>query len=286
MEQVIINALMLGLTYVLMASGLTLIFGILQIVNFAHGQFYMIGACVIYWFYMKLGLPFILSFLLAMVIVSGVGITVELVFFRRLEKASIVATLGVVLGLLVGLEGLMEILFGPDEKNVRTAFPGVLKAFNFSISYERLIIIFASIVIMAGLYFWIRHTREGSAMRAVAQDRFAAELVGIDVNKIRLVVMGIGSALAAGAGALIAPLFFVSPYVGANAMFKSLIIITLGGMGSLPGAALGGLILGVIESFGQTYLGNITEMLGFLLIIVILLIKPQGLFGVPFEIAE
>jgi branched-chain amino acid transport system permease protein len=286
MGQVIINALMLGMTYVLMASGLSLIFGILQIVNFAHGQFYMIGAVVLYWLYMLLGVPYLLAVLLSMVVVACLGIVVELVFFRRLLQAPIVAVLGVVLGLMVGLEGLMELLFGEDDKNVVSAFKGVLEVQQFSLSYERLVIICASLFIILLLYFWIRFTMEGTATRALAQDRHAAQLVGIDVDKIRLVIMGIGSALAAAAGSLIAPLFFVSPYIGTSAMLKSLIIITLGGMGSLPGAALGGLILGFIESFGQTYLGNITEMLGFLLVIVILLVKPQGLFGVPFEIAE
>jgi len=286
MGQVIVNALMLGMTYVLMASGLSLIFGILQIVNFAHGQFYMIGAIVLYWLYMLLGLPYILAVFLSMVVVAGVGVAVERTFFKRLLNAPIVAVLGVVLGLMVGLEGLMELLFGEDDKNVTTAFRGVLNVHQFSISYERMIIIGASLLIMILLYCWIRYTVEGTATRAVAQDRRAAELVGIDVDRIRLLIMAIGSALAAAAGSLIAPLFFVSPYIGTTAMLKSLIIITLGGMGSLPGAALGGLILGFIESFGQTYLGNITEMLGFLLVILILLVKPQGLFGVPFEIAE
>jgi len=190
------------------------------------------------------------------------------------------------LGLMVGMEGLMEVLFGQDSKKVTTAFSGVLRARHFSISYERLAVIFASLIIISILYYWIRYTREGTATRAVAQDKRAAELVGIDVNRIRLIIMGIGCALAAAAGSLISPVFFVSPYIGANAMFKSLIIITLGGMGSLPGAALGGLILGFIESFSQTYIGNITEMLGFLLVIVILLVKPQGIFGVAFEMAE
>lgn len=286
MGQVIINALMLGMTYVLMASGLSLVFGILQIVNFAHGQFYMVGAVALYWLYMSLGVPYLPAVLLSAVAVGLLGIVVELAFLRRLLKAPIVAVLGVVLGLMVGLEGLMELLFGEDDRNVKTAFEGVLRIQELSLSYERLVIIFVSLGIMAVIYLWIRFTREGTATRAVAQDRRAAELVGIDVGKTRLLIMGIGSALAAAAGSLISPLFFVSPYVGTSAMLKSLIIITLGGMGSLPGAALGGLILGFIESFGQTYLGNITEMVGFLLVIIILLVRPQGLFGVPFEIAE
>ncbi len=286
MEQVVINALMLGMTYVLMASGLSLIFGILQIVNFAHGQFYMIGACVLFWFYMKLGVPYLFAMVLSVITVGALGLLVELVFLRRLLKSSVVATLGIVLGLLVGLEGLMEILFGVDDVKARSAFSGVLTFHNFRLPYERLSIILASLIIIAVLYYWIRYTNEGIATRAVAQDRRAAELLGIDVSRTRFLVMGIGTALAAAAGSLIAPLFYINPYIGGSAMFKSLIIITLGGMGSLPGAALGGIILGFIESFGQTYLGNVTEILGFILIIIILLIKPQGLFGVPFEIAE
>lgn len=286
MEQAIVNGIVLGLTYVLTASGLSLIFGILQIVNFAHGQFYMFGACLLYWLYMELGIPYLWSVLLSMIIVGGLGVAVELIFFRNLLKASIIAVLGVVLGLMVGMEGLMEILFGQDSKSVSPAFKGILRTSQFSISYERLAVIILSLMIMVILYWWIRYTRVGTATRAVAQDKRAAELVGIDVKKIRLLIMGIGCGLAATAGSLISPIFFVDPYIGGSAMFKSLIIITLGGMGSLSGAALGGLILGFIESFGQTYVGNITEILGFSLIIIILLVKPQGLFGVAFEMAE
>jgi len=269
-----------------MASGLTLVFGILQIVNFAHGQFYMIGAIALYWLYSVLGVSYFISMLLSMTIVGTIGIMVEIFFLRKLLKDSIVSKLGVVLGLMVGLEGLMELLFGDHTKNVRTIFQGSINLLNFRLPYERIAIILSSIIIMALLYYWIKFTKQGTATRAMAQDPIAAELMGVDVGTIRLFVMGIGGALAAAAGSLIAPVFFVSPYMGANAMLKSLIIITLGGMGSLPGAVLGGLILGLIESFGYTFLGNIAEMAGFILVILILLIRPQGLFGLPFEISK
>lgn len=286
MEQVIVNALVIGLTYVLMASGLSLIFGILQVINFAHGQFYMIGACVFYWVNMKLGVPYALALVLTMTIGGILGCVVEWVFLKKLVKASVVASLGVVIGLMLALGGLMEILFGVDDVMVQSPVSGVVALGGFRIANERLLIGVVALFVLAVLYYWIRYTNEGMATRATSQDKRAAQLMGIDVGRTRLIVMGIGTALAAVAGALIAPLFFTNVYLGGTAMFKSLIIITLGGMGSLPGAVLGGLIIGLIESFGQTYLGNITEMLEFILVILVLLIKPNGLLGVPYEISD
>jgi branched-chain amino acid transport system permease protein len=277
---------MIGLTYVLIASGLTIVFGILRIVNFAHGQFYMIGAICLYWLYSVIGLSYFFAMFLSMIAVAIIGLAVEFILLKRLQSSSILASLGVVLGLLVGIAGLMELLFGEGIRNVKSAFLGVVDLWSFRLPTERLAIICAALLIITVLFVWIKYTRNGMATRAMAQERRAAALVGVDVENIRYIVMGIGSALAGAAGALVAPLFFVSAHMGTDPMLKSLIIITLGGMGSLPGAVLGGLILGFIEGFGYLYIGNLTEMFEFMLVIVILLVRPQGLFGVPFEIAE
>jgi branched-chain amino acid transport system permease protein len=269
----------------LIASGLTLVFGILRIVNFAHGQFYMIGAFVFYVVLDVAGLGFPLAFFTALVAVGALGLVTERGLFRPLEGKSLLGVIGTTLGLMMFLEGAAELVFGPDDRNVSSIFSGVLRVGGTVLPVERLVMISIAAAVMFALYWWIQKTKSGTATRAVSQDEYAAGLMGIRKTQVSLLVMGIGSALAGAAGAILAPLFFISPYMGGVPLIKALIVITLGGMGSILGATLGGLILGVVEAFAYTYLGGIAEIIGFLIIIVLLIVRPQGLFGEPFEIA-
>lgn len=280
-----VNSIVLGLTYVLMAAGLTLVFGILQIVNFAHGQFYMLGGMLLYWFFMKMHLNFVLALIISVVVMALVGLLVERALLKPLA-GKVISTLGIVLGLMFLFGGLAELIFGPEDKKVTSVFTGVVQAGGIMVSWERMVIVIASLLIMFALYWWIQRTKSGTATRAVAQDRHAAILLGINIDRTSMTVMAIGCGLAAVAGTLVAPTYFVSPFIGDMAMFKALIIITLGGMGSIGGAVLGGLILGFIEGFGYAFIGPITALFGFVLIIIILLIRPQGLFGVRYELTD
>jgi len=283
--QTLINGIVTGLMYVLIASGLTLVFGILRMVNFAHGQFYMIGAFVFYLVLDVAGLGFSLALITSVVSIGMLGLATEKGLFRPLQGKSLVGVIGTTLGLMLFLEGAAELAFGPDDRNVSSVFPGLIRIGGTTLAVERLIMIAISAGVMFALYWWIQRTKSGTATRAVSQDDYAASLMGIRKTRYSLLVMGVGSALAGAAGAILAPLFFISPFMGGVPLIKALIVITLGGMGSILGATLGGLILGVVEAFAYTYLGGIAELIGFVMIIVLLIVRPQGLFGEPFEIA-
>jgi branched-chain amino acid transport system permease protein len=284
--QVILNSLVLGLTYVLMASGLTLVFGIMRIVNFTHGQMYMFGSFILFYLSEIGGLGYFPSFVLSCAAIALLGVVIEKGLIRPFMKGPPVPLLTVILGGLVFLEGAASLIFGELDKTVQAPFTGIVRLGPATLPVERIVVMLTAMVIIFILYWFIFRTKEGTAIRAVAQERYAATLQGISINRCSMLVMAIGSALAAAAGSILAPLFMVNPYIGGTALFKALIIITLGGMGSITGCALGGLILGFIEGFGYAYLGVWTEIIGFILVIMILLIRPQGLLGLPYEIAH
>jgi branched-chain amino acid transport system permease protein len=276
--QIAVNGLMLGFTYALIASGFSLIYGIMRLLNFAHGEFYMLGAFATYFLTERLGLDYFTSLLLSMILIAALGSIVYLVFFRPFEDKhdpSLVIAVGV--AMLIG--GLSLLIFGEKDKSVTPVFSGIIRAAGVTLSAERLFVIIAAIFLMAALTVFIKFARVGQAMRAVAQDREAAALQGIGVTSTFVICMAVSSALAGAAGALLAPLFVVNPFLGMHAMLKGLVVVVIGGLGSIPGAILGGLLLGFVESIGHTFLGGITEILGFAIVMLVLLFRPQGLLG-------
>jgi branched-chain amino acid transport system permease protein len=276
--QVLVNGLMLGLTYVLIASGFSLIYGIMRLLNFAHGEFYMLGAFATYLLCEHLGIHYFTALALSMVIIGILGVLVYHFFFRPFRDEhdpSLVIALGI--AMLIG--GLALIIFGEKDQSVAPVFSGVIQVWGATLSRERVAVILVAIVLMAALTLYIKFSKTGQAMRAVAQDREAAALQGIGVDSTFTLCMGISSALAGAAGALLAPLFYVNPFLGMHAVLKALVVVVIGGLGSIPGAIAGGLLLGFVESFGNTFLGDITEMLGFVMVMIVLLFRPQGLFG-------
>lgn len=276
--QVFINGLMLGLTYVLIASGFSLIYGIMRLLNFAHGEFYMLGAFAMYLLSEHLGLDYFTALILSMIIIAVLGMLVYRFFFRPFRDQhdpSLVIALGI--AMLIG--GLALLIFGEKDKSVSPVVSGVIQILGATLSVERMVVIFSAILLMTALTLFIKFSKTGQAMRAVAQDREAAALQGIGVDSTFMLCMGISSALAGAAGALLAPLFFVNPFLGMHAVLKALVVVVIGGLGSIPGAIAGGLLLGFVESFGTTFLGDITEMMGFVMVMLVLLFRPQGLFG-------
>lgn len=276
--QVFVNGLMLGMTYVLIASGFSLIYGIMRLLNFAHGEFYMLGAFATYLLAERLGLNYFTSLSLSMIIIAALGVLVYRFFFRPFRDQhdpSLVIALG--LAMLIG--GLALLIFGEKDCSVSPAFPGIIQFWGVTLSLERIAVIIIAIVLMVTLTLYIKYSKMGQAMRAVAQDREAAALQGIGVDATFTLCMAISSALAGAAGALLAPLFFVNPFLGMHAVLKALVVVVIGGLGSIPGAIAGGLLLGFVESIGNTFLGDVTEILGFVLIMLVLLFRPQGLFG-------
>jgi branched-chain amino acid transport system permease protein len=277
--QALLNGFGLAMVYVLVALGLTLIFSILEIINFAHGEFYMLGGYVTYYLYALFGLNYFATLGLAILTVGVAGVVAERLIFHDLRGKALNAFI-VSLGLLWVMQSGAQLAFGVLDKPVPSAFSGVVRGLGLVISVERLVVTCSAIVLIVALYLFLRLSRPGRAMRAVAQDADAAALQGVNIEAVSALGFGVGCALAGGAGGLLAPVFAVSPAMGALPVVKAFIIIIVGGMGSLPGAVLGGLLLGGVEGLGALFMGSAAvNILGFLMVIMVLLVRPRGLVG-------
>jgi branched-chain amino acid transport system permease protein len=279
LAQAAVNGLVIGTMYMLMAVGFTLVFGIMRVVNFAHGEFYMLGTFAAFFTYAQWELPFAVCLLIAAVSVGILGVLVERAViqpFRTDELSGMIATLAV----SVIVQNAAVLMWGPTPRSMPNVVEGVLTIGPFTFPWSRLLVIVAAALIFAAFWFFMQRTRLGRAMRAVAQDTETALIQGIRVNTIYPIAFGMSVALAALAGALMAPIFSVSPFVGLTPMLKAFVVVILGGLGSVPGAVFGGLLLGLIESFTATALGSlVADMLQLLLVILILLVRPWGLLG-------
>jgi len=281
LTQILINGLTAGSFYVLMALGFTLIFGILRLVNFAHGEFYMIGAFVTYYLISKFTINYFLAIALSTVVVGVIGFAIEKALFAPLRGREL-SMLMSALGLQITIQGLMAVWVGVDSYSIAPPFTGIIEFDIFSFPVERIFVVGLTLLVLLLFYLLIKFTMIGKALRAVALDDEAAQMQGIPVNRVYTLAFGLGCSLAAIAGGLIGPVFSLHVYMGQAALLKAFIVVILGGLGSIPGAVLGGLILGFGESAFATLLGGLTaEMFGFGLIIFILLLRPSGLLGRP-----
>jgi branched-chain amino acid transport system permease protein len=277
--QALLNGFGLAMAYVLVALGLTLIFSILEIINFAHGEFYMLGAFTAYLTFTLVKVPYIVAVIAAIVVVGLAGAVAERLVFRHLRGKTLNAFI-VSLGLLWVMQAGAQIAFGIQDKAVPSAFSGVLRLGGVFISFERLAVTLCAVVLIVALYAFLEWTKTGRAMRATAQDADGAALQGVNIELVSMLGFALGCALAGASGALLAPIFSVGPWMGALPVVKAFIIIIVGGMGSLPGAVLGGLMLGVVEGVGTLFFSSAAvNMLGFLMVIAVLLLRPRGLVG-------
>ena len=273
------NGLMMAMVYMLVAAGLALIFSIMHIVNFAHGELYMLGAFAVYYFFGQWGLNYFLALAASMLLVGLLGAVLERLLFYRLQTAHLSQVI-LSLGLMILLQGAATVAFGADFKSVSSPFQGVWTWSGVSLAKERLLIIPFSAGLVALLFAFVKWTRTGRAMRAVAQDPEAASLQGISPVRISALAFGIGSALAAAAGGLVVPLFYLTPYVGGATIMKAFVVIALGGMGSITGVVAGALVLGLVDSLVTTLVGSTEATLAaFGVLILVLLVRPKGLFG-------
>jgi len=277
--QALLNGFGLAVVYIVVALGLTLIFSILEVINFAHGEFYMLGGFAAYYLSAVGGLNYVATLVLAMLLVGLAGVVAERLVFRHLRGKTLNAFI-VSLGLLWVLQATAQLSFGVLDKSVPSAVSGIVRLGGVIVSRERMFVILTAVALIVGLYLFLKFTRTGQAMRAVAQDAEAAALQGVNIELTSALGFGIGCALAGAAGALLAPIFAVSPTMGALPVVKAFIIIIVGGMGSLPGAVLGGLLLGAVEGVGTLFMSSAAvNILGFLMVIAILLLRPRGLLG-------
>ena len=284
MEQILqhgINALVLGATYALLGIGLTIIFGIMKVVNFAHGELYTLGAYVAYGMVALLEIDFFTSILIAAAVGMLIGALIEFVFLRKKDLNNIDEVMLIMIGIMIVMQNLELLTWGGVAKIVPTPFSqNPLVIGDISISPTRVFVFITATALLAIFYLGIEKTRFGLAIRATFQDQDAARIVGVNVSRIYTLTFALGSAMAAVAGALLAPVFVASPMMGDLASLKAFAIVILGGLGNLGGAALGGFLLAFIEEFGASYISSAyRDAFGFLVIILVMMFRPQGLFS-------
>jgi branched-chain amino acid transport system permease protein len=279
--QHLLNALILGGTYALLGIGLTLIFGIMRVVNFTHGELYALGAYTVYFFAMVLGVDFFLALVAAVLIGVAVGGLIELVLLRRLRGASIDTTMLVMIGAWIIMQNSEQLAWSGVAKSIVTPFPQApLVLGPVSVSWTRVFVFCVAALLIVGTHLLIQRTRLGKAMRATFQDRDTAALMGVNINAVYTATFALGSGLAAAAGALLGPVFVVTPIMGNLAALKAFAIVILGGLGNIKGATIGGFILAFAEEIGAGYVSSgYRDAMGFLLIIIVLLFRPTGLFA-------
>jgi branched-chain amino acid transport system permease protein len=279
--QHLVNALILGSTYALLGIGLTLIFGIMRVVNFTHGELYALGAYAVFFLEVSLGVNFFLAVVLAVVIGCAVGAAIEFVLLRPLLDADIDTTMLVMIGAWIVMQNTELLYWGGVSKAVMTPFPDEpLQIGPVFVSWLRLFVLVMALILIGATYVLINRTKLGKAMRATFQDRDTAALMGVNIKGIYTATFAIGSGLAAAAGALLGPVFLVTPSMGDLASLKAFAIVILGGLGNITGATLGGFILAFVEEIGAGYISSgYRDAMGFLIIIIVLLFKPTGLFA-------
>ena len=271
----------MGCMYTLLASGLTLIFGILNIPNFGHGALYMLGAFFTYFFVTSMGINYWLCLVLTFVSIGVIGFVIERIIFHPIRNAPHANGFAAALGLLIILQGGVLYLFGGDFRQVPVPYSAmILSVGPIVITLQRLMMIVSSIAIMIMLQLFIKKTVTGATIEAVAQNSEGAQLLGISVNRVRALTFLLGTALAGVAGTLMAPITSVHPNMGFGPLLIAFAAVIFGGMGSLPGAMIGAFICGIVETLTAGYISAAYKDLAiFAVMIAILLLLPQGLMG-------
>jgi len=278
-----VNGLASGMIYVMAASGLILVLGVARIFNFAHGEFYMLGAYGVFAASILLNLNFTLSLVLSMVIVGGFAALCYGTTFHYI-RGQLLQCAAASVGWSMLIKQVALLAFGTKERGIPSVFRGLIKIGDITLSKERLMVIPLCIIVMCGLYVFLMKTKTGKAMRAVRLDSEAASLQGIDVTRMYLVAMVMGCTLAGIAGGIIAPIFSVVPAMGHDMLTLVLLIIILGGAESELGAVVGGIVIGLFLSFGYFFFGGLTEVITFASVGAILIFRPGGLFGSVVEV--
>lgn len=283
--QQLMNGLTLGSTYALIALGYTMVYGIVQLINFAHGEIYMFGAFAGLYLVINYDVNIFVAILGAMAFCMLLGVLVEKIAYRPLRKSSRLSALISAIGVSIFLSTLMVLMRGPNTTSYpENVFP--LVSYNIGsvqISSLQILILVITALLMVGLQVLVQKTKIGKAMRACSQDIDAAQLMGINVNRVISFTFALGSALAAAGGVMVGVYYnSVQPYMGLMAGLKAFAAAVLGGIGSIPGAMVGGLALGIMENFGIAYLSSsYKDAIAFGILILVLILRPQGLMGKP-----
>jgi branched-chain amino acid transport system permease protein len=284
MEQIIINGAILGMNYALIALGLTLIFAIMGVLNFAHGQMYVLGGFVTYYVFGVLELNFLLAVLASVAVLAVVGLVFERAFFRRVLRMSSREESSMLLaaGTALLLESLILIFFGEKQRGTPPIVTGVYQVFGAYVPASRAFVFTVALVAVVGFILFMQYTRPGRALRAIAQDKEVTALQGVNINRYNALGFAIGAGLTGLAGALLISIFAVNSGLGTAISIKAFIMVMLGGAGVVSGAIVGAFVLGFAEAFGYAFLpGSTTYLIIFIALIAFLVIRPHGIMGKP-----
>ena len=279
--QLVINGLLLGGMYALISIGLTLILGVLEIINFAHGEFLMLAMYASFWLFQLYGIDPYVSLLIILPLFFFVGVAVQKVTIQPILNAPPLNQIFMTVGLSMVLQNVALFVWTADYRTVKTAYSGLtLKTAGLLISFPRLVAFLLAMGLIAVLLIFLKKTYTGKAIRALAQERKAAMLMGINVYRTYQIAFGIGIACVGAAGAMLIPVYFVFPSVGSLFVLIAFVVVILGGYNSLIGSLVGGLLIGVVESFSGFFISpHLKEAIYFVIFILILLFRPAGLFG-------
>ena len=280
--QIVFWGLYAGCIYILLATGLNLIFGVMKIVNFAHGEFLMIGAYITATIFFLTGFNPYVIILLSMLALIGIGAVVERLCFRPILGTSKLNEIFLSIGLIYVFQNGAAMVWGDEWQSIRSPYAGITVPLgSLTVPLDYIIIMGVTAAILCGLYLFLKNTKTGREMRATSQNRKGAMLVGINVERMDILSFGIGCALAAAAGTLwVVSGQVFNPYMGSIPAVKAFAIIILGGLGSIPGAIIGGLLYGIAENGAAYFLGGVwKDAISFIILIIVLVIRPTGLFG-------
>lgn len=279
LPQHLINGLALGSTYALVAMGLTLVFGVLLIPNFAHGELYMLGGFLSYSL-VAVGINFWVAIMIAAAITAVLGVVLDFVVFKPMDKAPGLSLMIAALAASMILQQFAVFIWGTEPRTTPNPVTGVIRTPFFTMTYYQIVIMVTLVLVWSGLWLILNRSKIGSAIRAVAQNEDAARLMGINMTQVRIVTFAIGAAIGGLAGALLGATFPIDPSVGVLPVLKAFVVLVLGGIGSLPGAVVGGILLGLVEVMIAGYVSSTLQDTGaFLILVIFLLLRPQGLFG-------
>ncbi len=277
----ILNGIQIGSIYALVALGYTMVYGIIKLINFAHGDIIMVGAYVTWYLIAKLSIPAWAAIVLAVVGCSALGMVIEKVAYKPLRKSARISLLITAIGISFLLENLAQLIFTANPRMFTNLFPGNMNLGSLTVPNNTVVTILVSVALMVGLTLLVDKTKIGKAMRAVSEDNDTAQLMGINVSSTISFTFGLGSALAALAAVLYCCSYTqINPTMGSMLGLKAFVAAVLGGIGSLPGAMVGGLVIGISESLTKGYVASsYADAIVFGILIVVLLIKPTGFFG-------
>ena len=277
--QQLVNGLVMGSIYGLVALGITMSFGLMGIVNFAHGTFVMAGAFLVFYLTTLYGVHFLFATCISMATIGLLGFIVERYSFRFARQEPINGLM-ISIGIIYILENGAILLFGPENKTIAPLFGGTIDILGVVLASQRIFVFIVSALLLASFYLFVKKAKMGKAMRAVSENSFGAVLMGINIDRVIGLAFAMGSVLAAAGGIALGSLFVVTPHMGAGPLMKAFVVITLGGFGSIRGAFIAAFIIGLIDSLAAGYISSTwSDIFGYVVFILILIFKPKGIFG-------